>query len=303
MVRWVFVAGLCLTATSATAAGETRRAEPRGVMGATITTDDYPRNVNAAVAHGVTTMRYKIDDKGRVVRGSCGLVSSSGFAELDAVSCFLAERRFRFKPALKDGQPVEEARTQSTFWMHPAYPLNVTPRLVRQSVPGRAMCIVKRHPAAAERLLTYPYRSAEQIAFLATPELGRDCLGQLAISYPPASLAGAIAEEIVEAAFPFGEQLPSHQLAAPPVPPTLLNVDEQLGHCLFRRNPTAGTALMYTTPTGHNEDEVMADLIKHLPACVPPGETWKLDKSSIRSLIAVAIYRDWSAAKARPAQP
>lgn len=100
-------------------AGPTTRAEPRGRLGATITADDYPQASIRAEEEGSVVARYTIDTEGRVVKGSCAIQTSSGHSRLDTQTCSLIERRFRFKPAMQNGQPVQETRSQAFRWQIP----------------------------------------------------------------------------------------------------------------------------------------------------------------------------------------
>jgi protein TonB len=100
-------------------AGPTQRATPRGRLGATITTDDYPDASLRAEEQGVTNVRYEINEQGRVSPGSCQVTRSSGHDRLDRRTCELVERRFRFNPALQGGKPVKESRTQAVRWQIP----------------------------------------------------------------------------------------------------------------------------------------------------------------------------------------
>jgi protein TonB len=100
-------------------AGPTQRATPRGRLGATISSDDYPDASLRAEEEGVTRVSYQIGPDGRVVSGSCQVTGSSGHDRLDRRTCELVERRFRFNPALQNGQPVAETRAQAVRWQIP----------------------------------------------------------------------------------------------------------------------------------------------------------------------------------------
>jgi len=100
-------------------AGPTQKASPRGRLGATISTDDYPDASLRAEEQGVTAVRYEVNEQGRVTPGSCAITKSSGFDRLDRRTCELVERRFRFNPALQGGNPVKESRAQSVRWQIP----------------------------------------------------------------------------------------------------------------------------------------------------------------------------------------
>ncbi len=100
-------------------AGPTTPATPKGKLGATITTDDYPEASIRAEEEGVTKVQYEVGVDGRVVAGSCQITSSSGHDRLDKRTCELVERRFRFNPALMNGTPVKAGRAQAVRWQIP----------------------------------------------------------------------------------------------------------------------------------------------------------------------------------------
>lgn len=100
-------------------AGPTTAATPRGKLGASITTDDYPPASIRAEEEGQVIAQYEVNEQGRVTPGSCQITKSSGFSRLDARTCELVERRFRFNPALSNGTPVKANRSQSFRWVLP----------------------------------------------------------------------------------------------------------------------------------------------------------------------------------------
>ncbi|MDX2000088.1 MAG: energy transducer TonB, partial [Thermoanaerobaculia bacterium] len=100
-------------------AGATQRATPKGRLGATISTEDYPEASTRAGEEGTTAVSYVIGVDGRVQQGSCKITQSSGFDRLDRRTCELIERRFRFNPALENGTPVPETRSQRVRWQIP----------------------------------------------------------------------------------------------------------------------------------------------------------------------------------------
>lgn len=62
---------------------------------------DYPRSARLAGAEGTVHVRFAVSPEGRAHR--CVVTRSSGHAELDATTCRLIERRFRYDPA-RDAQ-------------------------------------------------------------------------------------------------------------------------------------------------------------------------------------------------------
>ena len=81
-----------------------------------ISDEDYPPSAVRAEEQGRSVATYTIGTDGRV--SSC---SASGAGPiLDAETCKLIQRRFRFKPAADTGgSPVAETKTQSIVWRLP----------------------------------------------------------------------------------------------------------------------------------------------------------------------------------------
>ena len=77
--------------------------------------NDYPDASVQAGEEGVVGVRYVVDTSGRV--STCAATETSNHARLDKRTCELIRRRFRFKPAVRNGQPVEEVREQRIRWM------------------------------------------------------------------------------------------------------------------------------------------------------------------------------------------
>lgn len=80
----------------------------------TVSEDDYPPASLRAEEQGRTVITVSINTAGRV--DSCSVATSSGFPKLDEKSCQLASRRFRFKPALQNGQPVASTKAMPIKW-------------------------------------------------------------------------------------------------------------------------------------------------------------------------------------------
>jgi protein TonB len=93
-------------------AGPTTAAVPN--RGNVISEDDYPSASRAAEEEGVVRVSYVVGVDGRV--NECEVTQSSGFKRLDDTTCTLIKRRFRFKPALRGGEPVPERKTVPVRW-------------------------------------------------------------------------------------------------------------------------------------------------------------------------------------------
>jgi protein TonB len=82
-----------------------------------VSADDYPSASARAGEEGTTGIRVTIGTDGRVK--DCQVVTSSGFTRLDERACQIAQRRWRFKPATENGQPVESTQAQNYRWVLP----------------------------------------------------------------------------------------------------------------------------------------------------------------------------------------
>lgn len=86
---------------------------PKG-RGNSISEDDYPDASRRAEEQGVTRVQYTVGTDGKA--SGCTVLQSSGSARLDEATCKIIERRFRFNPATREGQPVSETKTQPVRW-------------------------------------------------------------------------------------------------------------------------------------------------------------------------------------------
>ncbi|MEQ1548305.1 MAG: energy transducer TonB [Chakrabartia sp.] len=84
--------------------------------GGSISDDDYPPSAQRNEESGTTTATFTIGPDGKVA--SCN--ASGASSTLDAETCKLIIRRFRYKPALgADGQPMSETKSQRVTWRLP----------------------------------------------------------------------------------------------------------------------------------------------------------------------------------------
>lgn len=101
---------------SGTGGGGGARAEriAGSISGAT----DYPPAARRAGIEGSVTVRYTVGIDGRA--SGCSVTRSSGHAELDAATCRVVERRFRYRPARDpQGKPVPETVRRTFDWLLP----------------------------------------------------------------------------------------------------------------------------------------------------------------------------------------
>lgn len=75
---------------------------------------DFPPSVKGAGRLKIG-VRYAIGPSGRVDR--CDIIESSGYGEVDAMTCRIIMERYRFRPARDpDGYPVTEVREEDYRW-------------------------------------------------------------------------------------------------------------------------------------------------------------------------------------------
>ena len=90
-------------------------ARPSIRLSGAIANRDYPAKARRANAQGVVTVTYIAGIDGRA--HDCTIARSSGNDALDAQTCALIEKRFRFRPARDAaGRPVAETRGWQQRW-------------------------------------------------------------------------------------------------------------------------------------------------------------------------------------------
>ena len=96
--------------------GREQESQPaRGNLAGLFSGDDYPIDALRMEQQGRTTVRLRINAKGKV--SNCSVVASSGSASLDRKTCAILSRRARFTPARdSSGNAVEDSFTQTIVW-------------------------------------------------------------------------------------------------------------------------------------------------------------------------------------------
>jgi periplasmic protein TonB len=108
---------LMLLMAASAADGPTGAAPARSVDGGRnwIYTSDYPADALRNRRGGVTTVRLNVSREGEV--DGCAIATSSGHADLDAVSCMAMVMRGRYEPARNwDGQRVASVVLRQIVW-------------------------------------------------------------------------------------------------------------------------------------------------------------------------------------------
>lgn len=97
-----------------------------------IATEDYPASALAALQQGVTGFSLDIDAAGKV--GSCDIIASSGFPELDRQSCVVAQK-WMFEPARNlNGSPVAGRTSHNIHWRLPKGAVAAAPGVERPMI-------------------------------------------------------------------------------------------------------------------------------------------------------------------------
>ena len=92
-----------------------QKAVQKGGVGS-ITDEDYPPSAVRNEESGTTVATYTVGTDGKV----SGCNASGASPTLDAETCKLIVRRYKFKPALdSNGSPIEETKTQRIRWVLP----------------------------------------------------------------------------------------------------------------------------------------------------------------------------------------
>lgn len=77
---------------------------------------DYPKSAGEAAVSGAVSVRYTVEVDGHAT--NCRVTTSSGNAELDATTCQLIEKRFRFRPSRdEEGMPVRATIVENHTWV------------------------------------------------------------------------------------------------------------------------------------------------------------------------------------------
>lgn len=287
----LLLAVTCVASGSRAQSSVTRDAEPIG--SALISADDYPDAARRANEEGRTVVEYEIDAAGRVVPGSCRVTSSSGHVRLDQKTCTIIETRYRFKPALRNGVPVKSSHGQTITWKIPgkgpskAEQTNVAIHIVH----NHALCLLSGDPTLVRRILDMPLSSSEQDKAIARVDEDKmKCRGfDAPVRFPPLMLVGALAERVIKQRLSGETELRLTQEGTGPVP---RNGTEGVAKCVVRRNFATASALLATGPAKRDEAAMVRELVPDIQACIPAGLTLRLNQISVRSLVAVGLYRE-----------
>jgi TonB family protein len=136
-------------APSAPTAAPATSGPPR-LIGGSISEADYPASALRAGAAGTTGVSIQIGADGRVT--GCSVTRSSGNGALDATTCALVQRRFRFQPATQNGRPVASTTSRAMVWSLPENGPAVAPVSAAPSAPENRVAQATPRPAPGSRV-------------------------------------------------------------------------------------------------------------------------------------------------------
>jgi hypothetical protein len=163
----------------------------------------------------------------------------------------------------------------------------------RQFMDDFARCIASRQPRKAAAVLALPYGSAEQqqaARTLATAEY--ECLGpytgSLELGFNAPSLASGMAEFFLTHPGKIADTRSRAPNAFVYVEPAGI---EEFGECVVGQNPAAVEALAKSPVASDAESSAADALTPELQQCVSEGQTLALDRTALRQLLAVSLYK------------
>ena len=152
-----------------------------------------------------------------------------------------------------------------------------------------ALCSVERSSDGAANLLSMEVGSAQYNKALRRFAKGHDyCAARSRLSFGGLLFAGDLAEALLLTRYRGAAAFSS--LASQPnrAPRSLL---EEVGACVARQRPEAIRALVAADPASEAERAALKATGDVLAACVPTGQTLKLNKPAIRAMYALGAYR------------
>jgi hypothetical protein len=153
-----------------------------------------------------------------------------------------------------------------------------------------ARCVASTQPRVADRVLAAPFLSEAQNALASEYFKGVAPCMEMASSLkdkPPVGIVGGMAEEVYLSRHG-KKQLDAVIANGAAVAPR--DAAEDLALCIVRANPQASRAVLDAKPTTPEESTAIAQVVPHLGTCTPAGSTMKVNKSTVRTLVAIGFY-------------
>jgi len=175
------------------------------------------------------------------------------------------------------------------------------PAAAQRVMQAYAACVVRDRPAWAEAMIALPYQTPEQRDAVRRAQMGeQDCMGYsgLELRFSADILLGAMAEYLIEsryrsAALEGISQLSDEAISSGGLAPR--NTIEDIAICVVRRNPGGVRALLNAVAGTPAERTAAQGFAADLEPCAAQGQTVTFGVSSLRSLLAVTLYRVLSA--------
>lgn len=182
---------------------------------------------------------------------------------------------------------------------------SVAPRHQRSSraaFSAYARCAAELFPTLARRALAEPYGTEQQSKAVNSltrllPHQSERCFSaeRIIVQGSSVSFAGAFAEHFVEHSFDTRdiEALAADATAewelARPAPS---NATERFGQCVIQTSAKRVRELIVTTPDSSAETAALATIVPALSPCIIDGQEVKFDRTSLRSILSTALYRE-----------
>jgi hypothetical protein len=153
-----------------------------------------------------------------------------------------------------------------------------------------ARCVARTQPREAQKVLAAAFLSDEQNALASVHFKGVELCWTMSNGLqarPPAGIVGGMAEELYLSRHGKKklDELISGGAAVMPRAPA-----EDLALCIVRADPQAARAVLDATPTTPEEGKAIGAIVPQLGSCMPQGETMTLNKSTVRTLVAVGFF-------------
>lgn len=203
-------------------------------------------------------------------------------------------------PASAQGQPGARAPTGSLIPRRVAEVYGETKLAARLSLRQFGVCVVKRRMKGALSLIDMPVDSAQYRKAI-SDIVSDECLASGELTFPYDLLRGQIFEtlyldQLDRFRKPDFTGVPSFNYAkaySRPLTETAQNIIGLgvVGDCVARTVPMEAHNFLRSFPGTKLEDQALAAVVKQLPGCLPPRQTFRFSRSIIRGAVAEAIYR------------
>ena len=168
-----------------------------------------------------------------------------------------------------------------------AEPLNIPEAEAVRTMHEFAGCVVRERGGEARAVLDMDFRTAayrRRLRNLATAN--NRCLGRPVMSMSNLAFAGGLAEQLFLRSH---AAIDAAALAA--VPLEARDRTEMLTHCVVRRSPTEARAVLHAAPTSPEEAAALGALRPAIAACLDGADEAQFNRTGLRSLVALALYR------------